>query len=168
MEGCLCWQKTRLRGYSPRYFGFPRLLHLFLSWFLTIFQNQLVFPFSFHGLHLLQWANFLKQEADHLRAEAHWFEAKGLQQKECVVTGLQAEGLYDLLKVAVAQPELPVSGGPPLSKRKWVATATISSPTAQESEAITPKCKEGVSGQGALICPFLNPKRKWYQLRWSL
>ena len=32
-----------------------------------------------------------------------------------------------------------VSVGWPLPKRKWVATATVASPTAQESEAIAPK-----------------------------
>ena len=67
--------------------------------------------------------------------------------------GSQAEGLYDHLQGAVVQPELPVSVGPPLSKRKQVATETISSLTAQESEAITPKPKEGVSVQGG---PYLS------------
>ena len=80
-----------------------------------------------------------------LRAEAHQLEAKGLQQIECAVAGLQAEVLYNLLIMAVAQPELPVSVGPPLSKRKQIATAIISSLTAQESEAITTKPKESVS-----------------------
>ena len=59
----------------------------------------------------------------------------------------KAEGLYDLLHGAVAQPELSVSVGPPLPKRTWVSTATIASPTAQESEAIAPKPEGGVSVQ---------------------
>ena len=63
------------------------------------------------------------------------------------MTGLQAQGLYDL-KRAVAQSDLPVSVGLPLSQRLWVATATISHMTAQGSEAITPKPVEGVSVQG--------------------
>ena len=46
----------------------------------------------------------------------------------------------------MSQPELSVSVGPPLPKRhKWVATATVSSPKAQESEAIIPKPEGGVS-----------------------
>ena len=76
-----------------------------------------------------------------MRAEANQLEAEGLQQIECAVAGLKAEGLYDLLLGAVVQPELSLSVGLPLPKRKEVATATVSSPTAQESEAIAPKTK---------------------------
>ena len=35
--------------------------------------------------------------------------------------------------------------GPPLPKRKWVATATIASLVAQESEAIAPRPEGGAS-----------------------
>ena len=95
----------------------------------------------FQGLHQLLWANFLRQEADYLQ-----LKAKGLQQIEFTITGLGAEGLYDLIWEAVTQPELSVSVGSPLPKRhKWVATATVSSPTAQKSEAIIPKPEGGVS-----------------------
>ena len=66
------------------------------------------------------------------------------------MAGLKAEGLYDLLQGPMAQPELSVSVGLPLPKRhKWFATATVSSPMAQESEALVPKLKGGVSLQGA-------------------
>ena len=68
----------------------------------------------------------------------------------------------------MAHLELSVSMGPSLPKRKWVATATVASPTTQVSEAIAPKPREGVSVQGTLIYPFLNPQGKQYQLRWSL
>ena len=83
---------------------------------------------------------------DHLRAEANQLEAKGVQQIECAVTGSKVEGLYDLLQEAVAHLELPLSVDPSLPKRhKQVATATVSSLTAQRSKAIVPKPKGGVS-----------------------
>ena len=68
--------------------------------------------------------------------EANHLEAKGLQQIEFAVAGLATEGLYDLIPGAVAQVDLSVSVGLPLPKKQnWVAKATISGPTAQESEA---------------------------------
>ena len=52
-EGCLHWQKIKLKGYFLRCFGLPRLLPLLfysgvlfsLFWPLVIFQGYLVFPF---------------------------------------------------------------------------------------------------------------------------
>ena len=86
-----------------------------------------------------------------MRPEANQLEAEDLQQIKCAVTGLKAEGLYDLLQGAVAQPQLSVSVGPLLPKRHiQVATATVSSLIAQGSEAIVPKPKGGVSVQGGL------------------
>ena len=64
------------------------------------------------------------------------------------MAGSKAEALYDLLQGAVAQLELFVSVGLPLPKRhKGVATATVSSLTAQESEAIVPMSEGGASVQ---------------------
>ena len=37
---------------------------------------------------------------------------------------------------------------------------------AQQLKAVVPKPEGGVSVQGALMCPFLNLRRKQYQLRW--
>ena len=63
--------EDKAQGLFSQGYDFPRLLPLFLSWLPTMIQNELVFPFSFLGLHLLLWANFLKQEAAYLKAEAH-------------------------------------------------------------------------------------------------
>ena len=60
-----------------------------------------------------------------------------------MVAGSQVEGMYDWFQGTVAQSEVPM--GPPLSKRKQVATVTISSLTAQGFEAITPKSEGGTS-----------------------
>ena len=46
--------------------------------------------------------------------------------------------------------------------------ATVSSPTAQEPEAIVCKHKGGTSVQGALLCLSLNLRRKHCWLAWSL
>ena len=73
------------------------------------------------------------------------------------MAGSKVEGLYDLLQEAVAQPQLSVSVGPPLPKRKWVATATVSSPTVQELEAIAPKPEGGVSVWGDPHLPIPQP-----------
>ena len=64
-----------------------------------------------------------------------------------MVAGLKADGLYDLLQRAVAQPELSVSVDPSLLKRRKVAIASVASPIAQELEVIAPKPKKGVSVQ---------------------
>ena len=89
---------------------------------------------------------------DHLQLEAHCLEARGLQQIECGMARSKVEGLYGLLQGAVTQLELSVSVGLPLPKRhKWLATAMVTGPKAQESEAIIPKPKGGVSMKG-LFC----------------
>ena len=128
--------------------------------------------FFFHGLPQLHWAHFLRQEADCL-----WFEAN------C----LKAEGQYAPLWGAITQPDLSASVGLPLPKRhKWVAAAMVSSPTlslfphysfqfskllclrVQESEAIVPKPKGGMSEQGALLYTSLNLRRQPFPLEWNL
>ena len=56
---------------------------------------------------------------------------------EFAVAASEAEGLYDLLQEAMTQPDPSASVGLPLPKMcKQVATATVSSPTAQVSKNI--------------------------------
>ena len=67
------------------------------------------------------------------------------------------------------QPDLPASAGLPLPKRyEWVAMATVSGLTAQESKAIVPKPMGGMSEQGDLLYPLLNLRRQPFPLECNL
>ena len=96
-------------------------------------------------------------------------EAEGLQQNEFAIAGSEAEGLYDLHQGVMTQPDMPASVGLPLPKKcKQAATATVSSPTAQESETIVPKPRGSASVQKAPLYPSLNLRRQQYPLEWNL
>ena len=88
---------------------------LFFLGFWPCFKIKKSFHFSRVCINC-DWANFLKQEVDDLRAEANQLEAKGLQWIECAVAVLKAEGLYDLLQGDVAWPELSVTVACPCLK----------------------------------------------------
>ena len=92
------------------------------------------------GLHQLYPSSHLQWEAEHP-------EAEGLQKIEFEVARVNAKDLYEILKVArILEPS--TSGDPSSSKRcRYIPSATVSDPTAQEHE-------EGTPEQGpSIACP---------------
>ena len=71
------------------------------------------FIFSFIGAEFLQQASSLHEEAHKLESEAQCLETEGLEKMEVVVIGSEAEGLYGLLRGAVAHSSLSTSSPPP-------------------------------------------------------
>ena len=66
-------------------------------------------------------------------------ETNELQQVEFAVAGSEAKGLYDILQGAMTWPKPSTSVGPPLLMMyRWVPTAMILHPTAQEPKAPSP------------------------------
>ena len=106
--------------------------------FLTIliyFMAKLTFvtypSLLFQGLHLFHWASLMQEEAQCM-------ETEGLQKVEMAVAGLEAEGLYGILRVALSHS--PMSTTQPPTKRHCQApTATISKLHLQEPEEVKPK-----------------------------
>ena len=84
-----------------------------------------------------------------LHEEAQHLETKGLQKVEMVVAGLEAEGLYGLLRGALSHSLM--SSVPPPSKRHCQApTATISKLPPQESGEVEPKPSAPAAEEGIL------------------
>ena len=99
-------------------------------WLSLAFVTGPLFSFS-QGLGLLRWVSSLWEEAQQL-------EIEGLQKIQLAVAGLEAEGLYSLLKGAI--PYSPMSSIPPPPKRYHHAPTTkISKPPPQELEGVKPK-----------------------------
>ena len=100
-------------------------------------------------------------------------EISGLQQMEFVVSGSEAEGLYDFLLGAMTQPDLSKPVGPPPPKRHMqVPTTTVLIPSTQEPKATVsgPLIQEpkGVHWNGVPPNQFPNPRRPLYPLKWHL
>ena len=93
-------------------------------------------PSSFQGLDLLKQVSLLWEEAQQLQTE-------GLQKIESAVAGLEAEGLYRLLRGAVSHS--PVFSTPPQPKNTAMApTATISHLPPQGSDEAAPEASTPV------------------------
>ena len=84
----------------------------------------------FQGLHLLWQASVLREEAQQL-------EVEGLQKVELAVAGLEAEGLYGLLRGVLSHSSMS-SASPPPKKCNQAPTATVSKLPPQESKKVEP------------------------------
>ena len=78
-----------------------------------------------------------------MREDAQYLETEGLRKIESAVAGLEAEGLYGLLRGAVSH--FPISSVPlPPQKCHHTPTATISKPPPQEPEEDAPEVPASV------------------------
>ena len=153
-EGHLYWMKIKLKGYFARYFSFPSLLApIFSSGVLLFFFSVLASDhvLELNGLSIFHFRVCIYCDETRGRPLKGWGQSTGgwrpSADRMCCSQFKGRRPVWPSSK-AVAQPELSVSVGLP-KRHKRVATATVSSPNAQVSEAIVPKPKGGGSVHGS-------------------
>ena len=132
--GLLALAEDEVQGLFSQVFFFACYCLAFLTVLFIVLWLCLAFvadPFPlFQGLHLLQQASLLREEAQ-------WLLVEGLKKVEMVVAGSEAEGLYGLLWGALSHS--PMSSAPLPPKRCHQApTTTVSKLLLQESEKSNP------------------------------
>ena len=96
--------------------------------FRTAELSWSVFLLFFQGLHLLQQAASLHEEANHL-------ETAGLQKGQLALVGSIADGLYGLLQDVLFHTSSPVAP-PPARRHQLAATATIAKPLSKSLKVL--------------------------------
>ena len=104
--------EDEVQGLLSQVFLFAWYCLAFLNVLFIVLWLRLAFvtdlSLLFQGLHLLQSASLLREEA-------HWLEAEGLQKVKMAGAGFEAEGLYRLLRGVLSHS--PMSTAQPPSKR---------------------------------------------------